>query len=59
MTNEEREYQIFFAKAIKAGKEFADDYNKLSPNNKLKFQNDLRNQAAFKALINIFNTLQN
>ena len=59
MTNEEKKYQIFFAKTIKAGKEFADDYNKLSLNNKLKFQDDLKNQTAFNALVNLFRSLQN
>lgn len=29
MTNEEMEYQNFFAKTMRAGMEFANDYNKL------------------------------
>ena len=59
MSNEEMEYQTFFAKTMRAGMEFANDYNKLSPNNKLRFQNDLKNKAAFEALKNILISLQN
>lgn len=59
MTNEEKEYQEFFAKTIKASKELVDDYNKLSPNNKLRFQNDLKKQSAFNAFVIWFRSLQN
>ncbi len=41
MADEEREYQEFLAKTMKASKDFVDDYNKLSPTNKARFQKEL------------------
>ncbi len=37
MQDEEREYQEFIAKTMKASKDFVDDYNKLSQSNKSRF----------------------
>lgn len=41
MQDEEREYQEFLAKTMKASKDFVDDYNKLSQSNKSRFQKEL------------------
>ncbi len=57
MTNEEREYQEFFAKTIKASNDFVNDYKELSPQNQLRFQQDLKNQAAYNALYSLLSLL--
>lgn len=44
MQNEEIDYQKFLVKAMKAGKEFVDDYNNLSEQNKIRFHKDWRNK---------------
>lgn len=53
MQDEEKEYQEFFAKAMHAGQKFANDYNNLSLQNKLRFQQDMKSQASFNALLEI------
>lgn len=39
--DEGKEYQKFILKTLYASREFVEDYNKLSPKNKLRFQNEL------------------
>ncbi len=53
MRNEELEYQKFIAKTMKASYEFHNDYNNLSPNNKLRFQQELKSQIQFEAIRNM------
>lgn len=53
MQNEELEYQKFMAKTIKASYEFQNGYNNLSPNNKVRFQQDLKSQIQLEAFRNM------
>lgn len=57
MLNEELEYQKFMAKTIRAGLEFKNDYNNLLPNNKLRFQQDLKNQIQLEAFRDLLKSL--
>lgn len=49
----EKEYNEFIAKFAKAGKDFIDDFNKLSPENKRKFQS-VMNTFKGKSLSDFF-----
>lgn len=53
MQIEEKEFQNFMAKTLKAGNDFVNDYNKLSLNNKLRFHQTLK----MKLGIDIANTI--
>lgn len=57
MQNEELEYQKFMAKTMRAGLEFKNDYNNLSPNNKARFQQDLKNQILLAPFRNMLKSL--
>jgi len=58
--DEEIDYQKFLVKAMKAGKEFVDDYNNLSEQNKIRFHKDLEKQIIDDSIINAFiNDLKN
>lgn len=59
MQDEVREYQEFLAKTMKASKEFVDDYNKLSPTNKSRFQQELEIRLGLEIAKNIISFLQN
>ncbi len=59
MADEEREYQEFFAKTMKASKDFVDDYNKLSPTNKVRFQKELEIRLGLDIARNVLLFLQN
>ena len=59
MQNDESEYQEFLFKTMKASKEFVDDYNKLSPQNKLRFQHELEMKFGLDIARNLFIFLQN
>ena len=60
MQNEEIDYQKFLVKAMKAGKEFIDDYNNLSEQNKIRFHKNLEKQIIDDSIINAFiNDLKN
>lgn len=58
MLNEEKEYQDFMVKTLKASKELLDDYAKLSDNNKARFHQDLKNQAKFDVLMQVVRFIQ-
>ncbi len=58
MQNEEKEFQDFMAKTLKAGNDFANDYNKLSVNNKLRFQQTLKMKLGIDIANNIITYLQ-
>ena len=58
MTDEEREYQEFFAKTMKVSKDFVDDYNKLSPTNKARFQKELEIRLGLDIARNVLLFLQ-
>ena len=45
----QNEYAEFQWKAMKASKEFSDAYNKLSPENKMRFQKELISALLFQA----------
>ncbi len=59
MTDEERKYQEFLAKTMKASKDFVDDYNKLSPTNKARFQKELEIRLGLDIARNVLLFLQN
>ena len=59
MADEEREYQEFLAKTMKASKDFVDDYNKLSPTNKARFQKELEIRLGLDIVRNVLLFLQN
>lgn len=59
MADEEREYQEFLAKTMKASKDFVDDYNKLSPTNKVRFQKELEIRLGLDIARNVLLFLQN
>ncbi len=59
MADEEREYQEFLAKTMKASKDFVDDYNKLSPTNKARFQKELEIRLGLDIARNVLLFLQN
>ena len=59
MADEEREYQEFLAKTMKASKDFVDDYNKLSPTNKARFQKELEIRLGLDIARNVLLWLQN
>ncbi len=59
MTNEEREYQEFFVKTLKASNDFVNDYKKLSPQNQFRFVQDLKNQATYNALCELLSLFRN
>lgn len=44
----QNEYAEFQWEAAKASKDFADAYNKLSPENKMRFQNELISAVMFQ-----------
>ena len=50
MSDEERAYQEFFAKAIQKAQELEDDYSKLSQRNQQRFWQDLAKSTAVKGL---------
>ena len=58
MADEEREYQEFLAKTMKASKDFVDDYNKLSPTNKARFQKELEIRLGLDIARNVLLFLQ-
>ena len=59
MQNEESEYQEFLFKTMNASKEFVDDYNKLSPTNKSRFQHELEMKLGLDITRNVILFLQN
>ena len=59
MADEEREYQEFLAKTMKASKDFVDHYNKLSPTNKARFQKELEIRLGLDIARNVLLFLQN
>ena len=59
MSDEERAYQEFFAKAIQKAQELEDDYSKLSQRNQQRFWQDLAKSAEAKARLEFLRNFLN
>lgn len=58
MNNEEKEYQKFLEKTLKACRELDKDYRSLSSQNKERFQRELYTMTEFQSLVGLFQFLQ-